>query len=165
VSTAIVVGNPKPGSRTLEAARYLATELTGKAPELEIDLAALGAPLLDWQSPLVGELVERVSRAELVVVASPTYKATYTGILKLFLDRFAAGQLEGVAVALMLGGGPAHALAPDHSLVPLLTHLGAVVPAPGLYVLDKAYDDPEAYAGWLDRSRPVVTTLLGWGQS
>ena len=157
--TAVVAGNPRPASRTLDAARYVATELAGHAPDLVVDLADVGAALLDWQSPAVAELVDRVARADLVVVASPTYKATYTGLLKLFLDRFAAGQLTGVAVPLMLGGGPAHALAPDLTLAPLLTHLGAVVPTGGLYVLDKAYDDPAAYAAWLQRARPIVTAL------
>lgn len=157
--TAVVVGNPKPASRTLHAATYLATELAGHAPDLVVDLAEVGAALLDWQSPVVGVLVEQVARADLVIVASPTFKATYSGLLKLFLDRFAAGQLTGVAVPLMLGGGPAHALAPDLSLAPLLTHLGGLVPTGGLYVLDKAYDDPAAYANWLERARPVIAAL------
>ena len=157
--TAVVVGNPKPASRTLDAARYVAAELAGHAPDLVIDLAEVGADLLDWQSPAVAGLVERVVSADLAVIASPTYKATYSGLLKLFLDRFAAGQLTGVAVPLMLGGGPAHALAPDLTLAPLLTHLGALVPTGGLYVLDKAYDDPSAYAAWLDRARPAITAL------
>ena len=70
-------------------------------------------------------------------------------MLKLFLDRFSVGQLAGVAVPLMLGAGPTHALAPEIGLRPLLTHLGALVPTTGLYVLDKQYDDPAAYAEWL----------------
>jgi len=157
--TAVVVGNPKPASRTLHAANYVATELAGHAPDLVVDLADVGAALLDWQSTDVGDLVDQVARADLVIVASPTYKATYSGLLKLFLDRFAAGQLTGVAVPLMLGGGPTHTLAPDLTLAPLLTHLGGLVPTGGLYVLDKAYDDPAAYATWLERSRPVVAAL------
>ena len=43
----------------------------------------LGAALLDWQDPTVGDLVAAVGAADLVVVASPTYKGTYTGRLKL----------------------------------------------------------------------------------
>jgi len=109
----------------------------------------------------VGDLVTRLAAADLVVVASPTYKATYTGLLKLFLDRFGAGQLTGVTVPLMLGGGPGHALAPEQGLVALLHHLGGVVPTGGLYVLDKQHDAPEAYAAWLERSRPVIRRLLG----
>jgi len=158
--TAVVVGNPKPASRTLEAATLVARELTGRDPDLVVDLATLGSSLLDWGDPDVGSLVARVAEADLVVVASPTYKATYTGLLKLFLDRFAAGQLTGVAVPLMLGAGPGHELAPEVGLRPLLTHLGAWVPTPGLYVLDSEHDRPDAYAAWLARARPAVHALL-----
>ena len=72
----------------------------------------------------MAELVAEVGAADLVVVASPTYKATYTGLLKLFLDRFSTDGLRGVAVPLMLGAGPAHALAPELSLRPVLAEIG-----------------------------------------
>jgi FMN reductase len=159
--TAVVVGNPKAGSRTLAAARTVATALTDQAPDLVVDLADVGPALLDWSDPGVSELVDRVGAADLVVVASPTYKGAYTGLLKLFLDRFAAGTgLSGVAVPLMLGAGPAHALAPELTLRPLLTELGATVPGRALYLLDRAYDDPEAYRDWLAATRPQVARLL-----
>jgi len=157
---AVVVGNPKSGSRTLAAAVHVARELSGAEPDLVVDLADLGAALLDWQDPGVADLVARVGEADLVVVASPTYKATYTGLLKLFLDRFATDGLRGVAVPLMLGAGPAHALAPELTLRPVLTEIGGLVPAKGLYVVDAAYDDPTAYAHWLARARPASTAIL-----
>lgn len=161
MSTAVVVGNPRAGSRTLAAARHLARELGGGEPDLVVDLATLGPALLDWASEEVAGLVQRVGAADLVVVASPTYKGTYTGLLKLFLDRFAGGNgLRGVAVPLMLGASPAHALAPELSLRPVLTEIGATVPGRGLFVVDADHDDPAAYAGWLDATRPVVDALL-----
>ena len=46
----------------------------------------------------------------------------------------------------MLGAGPAHALAPELSLRPVLTEIGASVPVRALYLLDSSYDDPAAYA-------------------
>jgi FMN reductase len=157
---AVVVGNPKPQSRTLAAATYLATELAGREPDLVVDLADLGERLLDWKDPVVADLVASVGAADLVVFASPTYKGAYTGLLKLFLDRFATDGLSGVAVPLMLGGGPAHALAPELTLRPVLTEIGGIVPARGLYVVDSAHDDPAAYAAWLERARPVITAIL-----
>jgi FMN reductase len=161
LSTAVVVGNPKPRSRTLAAATALATALAGQDPDLVVDLATVGPGLLDWSDPDVVRLVAEVGAADLVVVASPTYKGTYTGLLKLFLDRFAGGTgLTGLAVPLMLGAGPAHALAPELTLRPLLTELGATVPGRALYLLDTAYDDPAAYQPWLDTTRPTVERLL-----
>jgi FMN reductase len=156
---AVVVGNPKPASRTLAAATYVATELSGAEPDLVVDLATLGPALLDWADPTVAGLVEEVGAADLVVLACPTYKATYTGLLKLFLDRFAGGTgLSGVAVPLMLGTGPAHALAPELTLRPVLAEIGGAT-VRGHYVLDSAYDDPEAYAEWLATVAPVVAAL------
>jgi FMN reductase len=161
VRTAVVVGNPRPGSRTLAAATTVIRRLTDAEPDLTVDLATLGSGLLDWRDAGIAALVDEVGAAELVVVASPTYKATYTGLLKLFLDRFAGGTgLRGVAVPLMLGAGPAHTLAGELHLRPLLVELGATVPTSALFVLDSEHDRPEAYDDWLVRSRPVVDALL-----
>lgn len=158
--TAVLVGNPKPQSRTLAAAQLVATELTGAAPDLVVDLAALGPSLLDPAAPALADLVTELSGVDVLVVASPTYKATYTGLLKVFLDRFPPGGLAGVvAVPLMLGAGPGHALAPELTLRPVLVEIGATVPVPGLYVVDARHADLAAYADWLAGSRPVVAAL------
>ena len=159
--TGVVVGNPKPGSRTYQAALRLATELTGAEPGLAIDLADLGARLLDWNDAGIAETVEAVRRLDLLVVASPTYKATYTGLLKLFLDRFPNNALEGVvAVPLMLGAGPGHALAPEAYLRPVLSELGASIPTRALYLLDSAYADPDAFEPWLSASRDRIIAAI-----
>ena len=159
--TAVVVGNPKPASRTLTAATHVARRLSDAEPDLVVDLATWGPALLDWGSAEVAGLVGEVGRADLVMVASPTYKGTYSGLLKLFLDRFAGGTgLRGLAVPLLLGAGPAHALAAELTLRPVLTELGATVPGRGLFVLDSQYDDDAAYDLWLESTRPVVERLL-----
>jgi len=161
VRTAVVVGNPKAASRTLSAATHVARELTSAEPDLVVDLATLGPAVLDWSSAEVTELVAQVGGADLVVVASPTYKGTYTGLLKVFLDRFAGGTgLRGLAVPLLLGAGPGHALAPELTLRPVLTELGATVPGRGLFVVESQYGDPGAYEPWLEVTRPVVRSLL-----
>ena len=122
-----------------------------------IDLAALGPALLDWADAQVSALVDEVLAARLVVFASPTYKGSYTGLLKLFLDRFAADSLTGVlAVPLMLGAAPKHALAPEVFLRPVLAELGATIPGKALYVLESAYDKPAEYESWLEAVRPFV---------
>ena len=157
---AVVVGNPKPASRTLDAALHVAGELGAGAPDVVVDLGALGPAVLDWQDREVASLVEQVGSADLVVVACPTYKATYTGLLKVFLDRFAGGTgLRGVVVPLMLGAGPGHSLAPELSLRPVLAELGGTT-VRGLYVLEDQHRDPAAYAAWLAAVRPIVSSLL-----
>ena len=162
MDTVAVVGNPKPRSRTLEAAGIVAEELTGSPPDAVIDVIDLGAGLLTWGDPAVGAAVERVAGAGLVVWACPTYKATFTGLLKLFLDQFPPDSLTGtVGVPLMLGAGPAHAMAPDFLLKPVLVELGATCPTRGLYLLDSTYADRESYAAWTAIARQQVANALG----
>ena len=56
VRTAVVVGNPRPASRTLAAATHLARELSGHEPQLVVDLATLGTALLEHDAPQVDDL-------------------------------------------------------------------------------------------------------------
>jgi FMN reductase len=162
MSVTIVVGNPKPRSRTFEAATLVAQKLTGSAPDLSVDLTDLGAGLLDWADPKVAETVAAVQASELVIFASPTYKATYTGLLKLFIDRFSAGSLHGVtAVPLMLGGHWRHYLACDLLLKPVLVEIGATCPTRGLFLLDSDYAESEELENWLTVAGPQVQAARG----
>lgn len=164
VNVAVVVGNPKARSRTYEAAHLVAERLTGQTPDLTVDLVDLGAALLDWSDSRVANLVVAVKSSDLVVFASPTYKATYTGLLKLFLDRIAGGALGGVtAVPLMVGGHWQHAMACDLLLKPVLVELGATCPARGLFLLESEYSGGETLDVWLERSRPQVLAAVNQG--
>lgn len=162
MSVAVVVGNPKPASRTLGAATTLARLLTGAEPDLVVDVVTLGPSLLGWGDEGVKAAVAAVADSDLAIVASPTYKGGITGVLKCFLDQVAGGGWTGVtAVPLMLGGGPGHALAPEYALRPILAELGASVPARGLYLLESAWEDPAAYQPWIDSWRPSLDAVLG----
>jgi len=153
----VVVGNPKPMSRTRAAAELVATKLSGTPPEHVIDVVDLGAGLLGWGDPKVAAAKETVKSADFLVIASPTFKATYTGLLKLFLDQFGAGELGQIPTfPLMLGGSPAHALAPELTLRPVLVEIGASVPAPSLYLLDSDYETSPDLDGWLQIARRYV---------
>lgn len=157
----IVVGNPKPASRTFHAARHLVEQLTGHGPDPAVDLASFGPGVLDRSDAEVDAALEAVRGLDLVVFASPTYKASYTGLLKVFLDRFPSNALDGVvAVPLMLGAGPGHALAPEVFLRPVLAELGASIPARALYLVDTDYDRPEAYEPWLAASHDRIAAAL-----
>jgi FMN reductase len=156
----VVVGNPKPASRTLEAAQILGREIAGTEPTVVIDLATYGAELLGWATEATKAAQNSLLDLDCTIFASPTYKATYTGLLKLFLDQFPTDGLTGtVAVPLMLGAGPAHALAPELLLKPVLVELGATCPTRGCYLLDSTYANPASYGPWVERSRPVLQLL------
>jgi FMN reductase len=145
-----VVGNPRPASRTHGLARTLAAELVRVLPDAtsgEADLATLGPGVLDQADDAAAAAVGEVLAADVLVVASPTYKATYSGLLKAFLDRLATGSLAGkTAVPMLLGGAPNHQLAVDVHFTPLLLELGATVPVRGLFVLESDVDGFSTFA-------------------
>jgi len=153
----VVVGNPKPASRTRQAAELLCERLTGTPPTAVVDVIDLGPGLLGWGDPAVAAAKETVKAADLLVVASPTFKATYTGLLKLFLDQFGQGELGGIPTfPLMLGGSANHFLAPELTLRPVLVEIGASCPAPSLYLIDSDYDTSPALDEWVAIAKKYV---------
>ncbi|GAB3600152.1 hypothetical protein GCM10027408_25050 [Microbacterium tumbae] len=142
----IVVGNPKPKSRTLKVAETLVEQLLESGSyDLEvIDLAEHTARIFAWPSEEMAALNARVAESDLAVFASPTYKATYTGLLKAFLDRYPANGLSGVtAIPVLTGADQTHSMGPTVNLAPLLVELGAVVPGRGLYFVAGQMDQVE----------------------
>ena len=55
--TAVIVGNPKAKSRTLEAGVLVAKKLTGAEPDLTLDVIEMGAALLEFGNAKVTEVV------------------------------------------------------------------------------------------------------------
>jgi FMN reductase len=163
---AVVVGNPKPASRTLNVATTVADALAaefGTDPDhLVVDLAEHASDLFDWGAPRLTELTGQVASAGLIIAASPTYKATYTGMLKAFFDRYGNNGLAGsVAVPLMTGAAPIHMLAVEVHLRPLLVELGAAVPSRGLYVTEPEFGELTAPVGrWAEAAVPLLRTAL-----
>lgn len=152
-----VVGNPKPMSRTRAAAELIAERLTGAPPTAVIDVVDLGPGLLGWGDPAVADAKKVVLEADALIVASPTFKATYTGLLKLFLDQFGQGELGGITTfPVMLGGAANHALAPELTLRPVLTEIGASCPAPSLYLIDSSYETSTELDAWLETAKKYV---------
>jgi FMN reductase len=156
-----VVGNPRPESRTHGLARTLAAEIASTLSATlgdEVDLAGFGSRVLDYEDHGVAAAASRTVAADILVLASPTYKATYSGLLKAFLDRVGTGALAGAAaVPILLGGAPNHRLAVEVHFTPLLIELGAVVPAGGLFVLEAELDAFGARAAeWARAQRELL---------
>lgn len=91
----------------------------------------------DFQHEQIQAALESVRRAQVVVLATPIYKASYAGLLKTFLDLLPQDGLQGKTVwSLASGGSLAHLLALDYSLLPVLTSLGARQLVDGVYATD-----------------------------
>ncbi len=160
-----LIGNPQPGSRTRLVAEEVADQLarrSGAEVAATIELADHAGSLFTFPDEGIDGLLERVRAAEVLVVASPTYKASYTGLLKAFLDRYGTNGLTGVtAVPIFTIGAPAHALAVEFTLRPLLVELGASAPTRPFAVTEAKLGDLDALAAaWADEAAPVVAALL-----
>lgn len=150
--TAIVVvsGNPRPGSRTSTLAVAVGAAIaarTGGLPPTVVEVGELGAGLLTPGDEATAAAVAALREAELLVVATPTYKGSYTGVLKVLLDQLPAQALAGKrAVPVVTAGVAPQAAAAEALLRQLLTELGAQV-APGLPVVEADLPESAAIAG------------------
>lgn len=113
-------------------------ELVDEAPHLFSSLTA--ATLSDRAA----EVVHRVENADLLVVGSPVYRASYTGALKHLFDLVDYRALRGTPVVLAATGGtPLHGLMTEHQLRPLFGFFGARTISTAVYALDVDFDDYE----------------------
>jgi FMN reductase len=165
----VIVGNPKPASRTRQVAERIG-ELVGSSLSSDghevfldtIEVCELGPDLLGWGSASARAAVERMIQADVLIVASPVYKGTYTGLLKLLFDQVAAGALATtVAVPVMVGGAAAHALAVEAHLRPLLIEVGAACPTAGVFVLESELEDLDSrLAAWCEVGLTRILALV-----
>jgi FMN reductase len=157
----VLSGNPRTDSRTTTLAVTVGTALAGRLDEAVprvVDLARIGYRLM-----VAGDVERRlaltaVTESSLLVVATPTYKGSYTGILKVFLDALPHRGLSGItAVPLVVAGTASQAEAAAAYLTVLLGELAATV-TPALTVTEDRLTDLGALAGTL--ARDVVLPTL-----
>jgi FMN reductase len=140
----VLLGHPWPGSRTAAlgtaVGRALAPAAGGGASV--VDLAPLGHRVLLADDPDAAAARDAVVGASLLVAVTPTWKGSYTGLLKAFVDGLGRDPLAGrVAVPVTTGGTAAAAQVTEGRLRALLVDLGALV-VPGLAVGEGSLDDP-----------------------
>jgi FMN reductase len=163
-SVVAICGNPRTASRTSAVAQTLASAVADlvDAPTAEmIELSELATEIFAEPRPAVDAALDQAAGATVLVVATPTYKATYTGLLKSFLDLYRGPGLRGVtAVPVQLAGDPGHLLAAEVHLRPLLVELGASVPTRAFMVSEAELDSlNERLSAWLDCATPAFTSL------
>ncbi|GAA1833740.1 hypothetical protein GCM10009682_60210 [Luedemannella flava] len=157
MSIVVVSGNPRAGSRTSTLAGAVGdaiAERLGLDAPTTIEVGALGAGLMTPGDEPTAAAVAALRGAEVLVVATPTYKGSYTGVLKVLLDQLPANALAGKrAVPVVTAGIAPQAEAAAALLAQLLAELGADV-APGLPVVEARLPDAaalaKAYADALD---------------
>ncbi len=125
-----ISGSPSTSSRSnvlLQLAQAQLQPVTARLHTVSLrDLPA--EPLLHakFDHPAIQQALQEVHNAQVVLVATPIYKAAYSGLLKAFLDLLPQDGLRGKTVLPMATGGSiAHLLALDYALKPVLSTLGA----------------------------------------
>jgi FMN reductase len=141
MSVLLIAGSPSERSRTaalLEAVGQRLEAHGALVKRLRIrDLSPQALLLADFGQSSISQAIGQVADAKVVVVATPVYKAAYSGVLKVFLDLLPQdGFKEKTVLPLATGGSPNHMLALDYSLRPVLQSLGARHILPGIYATD-----------------------------
>ncbi|MFK0220209.1 NADPH-dependent FMN reductase [Streptomyces vinaceus] len=140
-----LTGSPSPHSRTAVVADHVLRRLVHAGFDTA-HLSVRELPAADLLSARRGEpeirrALEAVAQADGIIVATPVYKAAYTGLLKAFLDLLPQDGLAGKTVLpIATGGSLAHVLTLDYALRPVLAALGARHVTAGRFVLDSSVE-------------------------
>ena len=164
-----VSGGLQRPSKSAALAEYLLDLIADEVPS-ELHLIELGqlAPQLAgavWRSQLP-ETVERelawVEQADVLVVATPVFRGSYTGLFKHFFDFVHQDALIGKPVLLAAtGGSERHALVIDHQLRPLFSFFQAWTLPLGVYATDKDFvAGRPSDAALIERARLAVERAL-----
>ncbi len=138
----IVSGSPNRSSRLYGPVNYLQGRLAEEGFDSELlHIAELPAADLigaNFAGSEIRAALRRVEEADAVVFASPVYKASYSGVLKTFLDLIPQeGLRDKPVLPLFVGGTIAHLLAIDYSLKPVLNALAARNILGGVFGVDR----------------------------
>ncbi|MGW7339042.1 NADPH-dependent FMN reductase [Streptomyces sp. NPDC054808] len=157
-----VSGSPSPVSSTHRILTLAADRLAERGHRVDtLAVRTLPAAQLlraDANSPGLADAVERLARADAVVVATPVYKAGCSGLLKSFLDVLPQFALAGkVVLPLATGGSLAHVLSLDYGLRPVLMSMKPLAVSESFFVhADGIRRGPNGFAGL----EPDTETLL-----
>lgn len=89
-------------------------------------------------------IVEKILAADILVVGTPTYKGSYTGLFKHFIDLLDPRALQGKPIVVTAtGGSDRHALIIEHQLRPLFGFFMAHTLPTGVFAVDRDFLDYE----------------------
>jgi FMN reductase len=101
--------------------------------------------LTGFASPELQVRLDAIVEADAVIVATPVYAASYSGLFKMLIDVLPKDALRDTPVLLGATGGTArHSLAIDHALRPLFAHLGALVAPVAVFAASEDWGSVDA---------------------
>ncbi|MFH8791047.1 FMN reductase [Streptomyces sp. NPDC017941] len=132
--------------------------------ELAVDIA--GHLVTGFPPPRLGAAIDAVTAADGLIVVTPVFAASYSGLFKSFFDVIDPDALTGKPVLIAATGGTArHSLVLDHALRPLFAHLRAVVVPTAVYAASEDWGSGgDAYTdglpGRVRRAGAQLATLM-----
>lgn len=109
-----------------------------------------------------GDAIRSVQDADALIVATPVFNASYSGLFKSFFDLVDVDAMEGKPVLIAAtGGSPRHSMVLDHALRPLFGYLRTVVVPTGVYAASEDWASTSGDTATLsDRIRRAATQLV-----
>ena len=147
----ISAGLSVPSSTRLLADRLADATVRAAHEPVEVDvveLRPLAHPLADhlltgFATGELAEALETVRRADALIVVTPVFSASYSGLFKTFFDVLEPGTLEGKPVLVGATAGTArHSLVLEHALRPLFSYLRATVVPTGVFAASEDFGHP-----------------------
>ena len=139
-----ISGSPRAPSKSKTLAEIMLAVLAKSGCETQlIDVAELPAEALlarESSAQIDAAMVE-IGGAQIIVAASPTYRALYTGAMKALFDLMPHGHLANkICVPIQTAGSQSHFLAIEYGMRPLFASLDGV-PISGVYATDDQFVD------------------------
>ncbi|MFJ7076313.1 FMN reductase [Streptomyces sp. NPDC098781] len=104
--------------------------------------------------------IDAVTSADGLIVVTPVFSASYSGLFKSFFDVIEQDALAGLPVLIAATGGTArHSLVLEHALRPLFAYLRAVVVPTGVYAASEDWG-AEGLDGRIERAAGELTGLM-----
>ncbi|PWN03865.1 NADPH-dependent FMN reductase [Nocardioides silvaticus] len=139
----------------------------GEEVEVEVvELRPLAHALADhlltgFPTGELAEAIDKVVRADALVVVTPVFAGSYSGLFKTFFDVLDLGALEGKPVLVGATAGTArHSLVLDHALRPLFAYLRALVVPTGVFAASEDFGAGGLDGGLRKRADRAATELV-----
>jgi FMN reductase len=175
MSNNLIVGFSGNISRPSSTRRFVesVTEALAKKTGLQhvvFDVEDLGSSLVAARSvadldPAARRVIRTIIEADALVIGSPTYKGSYTGLFKHVIDLLDPSDLRGKPIVLTAtGGGDRHSLVVEHQLRPLFAFFEAFVTPTAIYTSGRDFIDgtpSPAILGRVDQALAEASLLIG----
>lgn len=151
----IISGSPTKTSRSSAISSYIENNLISQRQQVYNitvrDLPPEDLVYANFNSPEVKRVLSLIEQAHAVIVVSPVYKASYTGVLKAFIDLIPEkGLADKVILPIATGGSIAHLLSLEYAFKPLFSVLGSQEIKNGIYFVDSQISYQENQLTFLD---------------